>query len=74
MTDTYKYKARIDTQGDCWLVEARTDARRWSVTFSQFGEPHIINERTGRSLSPYGPTGIPIVNAVRRALENEAKN
>lgn len=73
MTDTYKYRARIDSQGYCWLVEDRTDARHWSVTFSHFGEPRIVNERTGRSLSPYGPTGRPIVNAVRRALEAEAK-
>ena len=73
MTDTYKYKAIRDIQGDCWLVEDRTDARHWSVTFSHFGEPHIVNERTGRSVNPYGPTGRPIVNAVRRALESEAK-
>lgn len=72
MSDTYKYKARIDSQGYCWLVEDRTDARKWAVTFSHFGEPRIVNERTGRSLSPYGPTGRPIVNAVRRALEAEA--
>ena len=73
MHDTYKYKAIRDIQGDCWSVEDRTDARNWSVTFSHFGEPRIINERTGRSVNPYGPTGRPIVNAIRRALENEAK-
>lgn len=73
MSDTYKYQARIDTQGYCWSVEDRTDARYWSVTFSSFGEPRITNERTGRSVNPYGPTGRPIVNAVRRALEAEAK-
>ena len=73
MSDTYKYKAIRDNQGDCWLVEDRTDARHWTVIFSRAGEPHIVNERTGRSLSPYGPTGIPIVNAVRRALDAEAK-
>ena len=74
MTDTYKYNARLDSQRYCWLVEDRTDARHWSVTFSMFGEPRIINERTGLSVNPYSPTGRPIINAIRRALENEAKN
>ena len=74
MSDTYKYQARLDSQRYCWLVEDRTDARHWSVTFSQLGEPHIVNWRTGRSVNPYGPTGRPIVNAVRRAVEAEAKN
>ena len=74
MTDTYKYNARIDSQRYCWLVEDRPADRRWSVTFSMFGEPRIINERTGRIVNPYGPTGRPIVNSIRRALEAEAKN
>ena len=74
MSDTYKYKAIRDNQGDCWLVEDRTDARHWSVMFSMFGEPDIVNVRTGRSVNPYGPTGRPIVNAIRRALEAAAKN
>ena len=73
MTDPYKYKARRDPAGSCWLVEDRTDARYWTVTFSPLGEPHIVNWRTGRSVTPYGPTGRPIVNAVRRALEAESK-
>ena len=64
MPDTYKYKAIRDNQGDCWLVEDRTDARHWSVMFSMFGEPHIVNGRTGRSLSPYGPTGILIITTI----------
>ena len=74
MSDTYKYQARLDFTCDWWHVEDRTDARHWSVTFSRLGEPHIVNERTGRSVNPYGPTGRPIINAVRRALEAEAKN
>ena len=74
MTDTYKYQARRDNPGCCWTVEDRTDARHWSVRFSPIGEPHILNQRTGRSVDPYGPTGRPIVNAVRRALEAEATN
>ena len=73
MTDTYKYQARRDSQRYCWLVEDRTDARYWTVMFSRLGEPHIVNERTGRIVNAYGPTGRPIVNAVRRALESEAK-
>ena len=71
--DTYKYQALRDNPGDCWSVEDRTDARHWSVTFSMFGEPHIVNQRTSRSVNPYGPTGRPIINAVRRALEAEAE-
>lgn len=74
MADTYKYQARLDPAWACWQVEDRTDARRWTVWFSRLGEPHIDNQRTGRSVNPYGPTGRPIVNAVRRALEAEAKN
>ena len=72
MTDTYKYKASIDSQGDCWSVKDRDTARHWSVTFSPLGDPRIINERTGRRVNAYGSTGRPIVNAVRRALEAEA--
>ena len=72
--DTYKYQARRDNPRYCWSVQDRATARYWSVMFSMFGEPHIVNERTGRSVNPYGPTGRPIVNAVRRALEAEAKN
>lgn len=74
MHDTYKYQARLDSQGDCWSVEDRTDSRYWTVSFSPLGEPHIVNWRTGRSVNPYGPTGRSIVNAVRRALEADAKN
>ena len=73
MPDTYKYQARLDFTCDRWDVEDRTDARHWSVTFSRLGEPHIVNERTGRSVNPYGPTGRPIINAVRRALAAQAK-
>ena len=73
MPDTYKYQARLDFTCDCWSVQDRAAARYWSVTFSPIGEPHIVNERTGRSVNPYGPTGRPIVNAVRRALEADAK-
>lgn len=72
--DTYKYQASLDITCDWWNVEDRTDARYWTVSFSRLGEPHIVNGRTGRSVNPYGPTGRPIVNAVRRALEAEAKN
>ena len=73
MTNTYKYQASLDFTCDWWNVEDRADDRHWSVTFSPLGEPHIINDHTGRSVNPYGPTGRPIVNAVRRALEAEAK-
>ena len=69
MTDTYKYEARLDPAWAWWHVEDRAAARHWHVTFSPIGEPHIVNERTGRSVNPYGPTGRPIVNAVRRALD-----
>lgn len=74
MSDTYKYQARREVTCDWWHVEDRTDDRHWSVWFSRLGEPHITNEHTGRSLNPYGPTGRPIVNAIRRALEAAAKN
>ena len=74
MTDTYKYQARIEPDWDCWRVEDRTDARHWSVWFSRLGEPHVVNQRTGRSVNPYSPTGRAIVNAVRRALEADATN
>ena len=73
MLVTYKYKARRDPAGSCWHVEDRTDSRYWYVTFSPLGEPHIVNWSTGRSVNPHSPTGRPIINAVRRALENEAK-
>ena len=72
--NTYKYQASLDFTCDWWNVEDRTDDRRWAVTFSPLGDPRIVNERTGRSVNPYGATGRPIVNAVRRALEAEAKN
>ena len=74
MSDTYKYQARLDSQRYSWLVEDRTDARNWAVTFSLFGEPRIVNDRTGRIVNAYGPTGRSIVNSIRRALEAEAKN
>ena len=74
MPDTYKYQASLDFTCDCWSVDHRTDARHWSVKFSPLGEPNIINERTGRSVNPYGPTGRPIVNSIRRSLEAESKN
>ena len=74
MPDTYKYQARLDFTCDSWHVEDRADDRHWSVTFSPIGDPRIVNQRTGRSVNPYGPTGHPIVNAVRRALEAEATN
>ena len=73
MADTYKYQAHLDITCEWWNVEDRTDARHWTVEFSPLGEPLIVNERTGRKVNPYGPTGRPIVNAVRRALEAEAK-
>lgn len=73
MTNTYKYQARLDSQRYLWSIKDRDSARQWSATFSMYGEPHIVNERTGRSVNPYGPTGRPIVNAIRRALEAEAK-
>ena len=73
MSDTYKYQASLDFTCDWWNVEDRTNDRHWTVRFSSIGEPHIHNVRTGGSVNPYGPTGRPIVNAVRRALEADAK-
>lgn len=74
MHDTYKYQASVNPDWDCWRVEDRTDARYWTVSFSRLGEPHVVNQRTGRSVNPYSPTGRAIVNAVRRALEADATN
>lgn len=66
---TYKYTATRRTNLPGWIVTDNT--RHWTVTYDQWGKPTITNVFTERTLNPYGPTGTPIINATRRALEAE---
>lgn len=66
---TFKFNATRRTNRPGWIVTDNT--RSWIVTYDPWGKPTINNAATGRPLNPYGPTGTPILNAVRRALETE---
>lgn len=66
---TFKFNANRRTNHPGWIVTDNT--RNWTVTFDPWGKPTITNTTTERDLNPYGPTGTPILNAVRRALETE---